>query len=154
LRKGKICACEKVKNLLLKLVLRYQIFWRSIMAWNVVDVPLGGLPFTTNQIVNLPIPAAIPNNATQVLVFVYSYSGYLNQGSVDRFFDIWTENNNQRIGEMKFYMHIYPQSAVAFNSDNFWLPIVPNNRQLYVQQTAGPLDISNSGGLIKIIGWQ
>jgi hypothetical protein len=29
-----------------------------------------------------------------------------------------------------------------------------NNRQLYVQQTTGPLDISNSSGLIKIIGWQ
>jgi hypothetical protein len=124
------------------------------MAWNVVDISLGGLPYTTNAIVNLPIPATIPNNASQILVFVYAFSGYLRQGSTDRFFDIWTENNNQPIGKMRFYMHVYPQDAVSFNSDNFWLPIVSNNRQLYVRQTTGPLDISNSGGEVKIIGWQ
>ena len=126
------------------------------MAFNKVDVSLGSLPFTTNAIVKFSITAIVPNNAVEVLVFVCGFSGYLTEvhPNRERYFDIWTESNNQTIGMMRFFMSVYPQDAVSFNSDNFWLPIVGNNREIYVQQTKGPVDMSNSFGDVRILAWR
>jgi hypothetical protein len=113
---------------------------------------LGKLPFTSDDATALALPDSIPKNAIEILLFISGYSdNSLSHPEEQRIFRIWANVGDQKPAAL-FQMTPSNQLAVAYNSDNVWLPM-PTDRQIYVQKF-GPNADKGVYGTVNVIGFR
>ena len=103
--------------------------------YRAVDIDLGPLPDGSGSRLLRPIPATVPAQAREILVYVQIGTGYV-EGGLHRF-RIATRLDDSR--EAVFYLYAVGQAQQgwAYNSDNFWLPM-PANRELVLDAEGKP----------------
>lgn len=103
--------------------------------YRVVDIDLGPLPDGSGPRLLRPIPATVPGQAREILVYAQIATGYV-EGGPHRF-RIATRLDDSR--EAAFYLYAVGQAQQgwAYNSDSFWLPM-PANRELILDAEGKP----------------
>ena len=103
--------------------------------YRAVDIDLGPLPDGSGSRLLRPIPATVPGQAREILVYVQIATGYV-EGGPHRF-RIATRLDDSR--EAAFYLYAVGQAQQgwAYNSDSFWLPM-PANRELILDAEGKP----------------
>ena len=120
------------------------------VAFQPVDAALGELPEGGGKQVILPIPAAIPDAAREILVYARVATGYV-KGGPHRFRIATRLESGQ---EPAFYLYAVgqPQPGWAYNSDNVWLPM-PKNRELILQADGEPF-FGDWSSEVRIVGYR
>ncbi len=111
---------------------------------------LGTLPLNTITTVSYNLPASVPPDAVEVLVYLYARTGDLNPDA-DLELRVYTREGTTEYSKY-FFIHGYTQNAWSYNSDNFWLPVT-SDRKIYVQ-SIGTAMTGNRWGEIFIIGYR
>lgn len=113
---------------------------------------LGGLPIDPVGTVSYAlVPAVIPDQAQEVLLYITIYTGNVPGTSGEIDFRIFTTDGQTEYAH-HFYGHGYPQDAVGYNSDTFWLPIT-STQKVFITSTGNPLTM-NSNGAIYVLGYR
>jgi hypothetical protein len=115
-----------------------------------VDVPLGELPNGGGKRETRRIPALVPDQAREILVYVQVATGYVKGGP--HRFRLAVQAQGDR--EAAFYLYAVgqPQTGWAYNSDNVWLPM-PKNREL-ILQTEGEPFFGDWNSDVRIVGYR
>jgi hypothetical protein len=119
-------------------------FWE----WKEYHQILGPIDFTSNK--KIEYKFTFPSKAMEVHIFVYAYTGGATNGL--RTYDLWTEEDDGRRYLAKFSLYTYGANAVAYNSDNIWLPVT-SNKKLFLQQITGPTGATGGNGGLEVIGY-
>ncbi len=119
--------------------------------WNPLGkVLLGSLPLNAITTTSYNLPASVPLDAKEVLVYVYARTGGYNPDA-DLELRIYTKEGTKEYSYY-FFIHGYNQNAWSYNSDNFWLPVTAD-RKVYVQ-SVGTAITGNRAGAIYILGYR
>jgi len=115
-----------------------------------VDAPLGELPNGGGKRETRRIPALVPDQAQEILVYVQIATGYVKGGP--HRFRLAVQAQGDR--EAGFYLYAVgqPQPSWAYNSDNVWLPM-PKNRELILQAEGEPF-FGDWNSDVRIIGYR
>ena len=115
-----------------------------------VDAPLGELPNGGGKRETRRIPALVPDQAQEILVYVQIATGYVKGGP--HRFRLAVQAQGDR--EAAFYLYAVgqPQPSWAYNSDNVWLPM-PKNRELILQAEGEPF-FGDWNSDVRIIGYR
>lgn len=125
--------------------------FRSFSAnYTPVNVDLGSLPSGRAGGVIRTISADIPDDAHEILIYVYVATNYV-RGETHSF-KIAVKPNPSR--EAAFYLYAFAntQQDWSYNSDNFWLPM-PTDRKLILETRGKPL-FGNWNSRVKIIAYR
>ena len=112
-------------------------------------VQSGTINMETTNIQSFDIPAAVPETACEVLVYVYVIKGTATEYSSNM--KIYTESNMNRRFEKYLHIYTYPQSAVSTVSENMFLPVT-SDRKIHVRLTR--THPGNVSGYVYIIGYR
>lgn len=91
---------------------------------------LGSLPLGDVVSQTYSLPASVPRDAKEILVYAYVRTGVGVAGG-DREFHIFTEGAPPRESVVGFWLYVYPypdQNAYSYNSQTFWLPVVRTHK--------------------------
>ncbi|MDP1614264.1 MAG: hypothetical protein Q8L68_00535, partial [Methylococcales bacterium] len=129
---------------------KFDIFSTSLSKWTPIpEISLGNLPVNPLSTVTYNLPNTIPADAKEVLVYTYITTGYAPGGIIK--FKIYTEENS-----VQYYQYLiangYAQNAVAYNSDNIWLPIT-SARTLMVTSSGSPIGPNFASGVV-VMGYR
>ena len=125
--------------------LSYFVTWKSVPITSI-----GNTEFHSRGTLSYEIPSIIPDEAMEVLIYVYFYkrssSGWLSH------FKIHTEGDNgeeySKYISLSPFSHSYSHSS---NTDNLWFPM-PRSRRIFLNV---PYALSNSiGGYLYAIGYR
>ncbi len=111
---------------------------------------LGSLPLNAITTTSYNLPASVPLDAKEVLIYVYTMTG-ANNPDRDLELRIYTKEGTIEYSYY-FFIHGFNQSAWSYNSDNFWLPVT-TDRKVYVQ-SVGSAMTGNRAGAIYILGYR
>ena len=109
---------------------------------------------TNNEQVFSYAANGVPNGATQVLFYVVGEMG-TNPGN-DQGLDIKLSTVNKKTGAKYtkyFYLHVYPQNAWSFNSENLFFPATSENA-IHVVNTGKASQIQNGRLSIYLVGYK
>jgi hypothetical protein len=117
-----------------------------------IGLDLGNLPNDANGSVpsSYQLPRGIAEDAAWVQVFTWIMSGN-SRPSIERIYRFTSEWRSYAPVHYYLYSHGYPQAAVSYNSDNFWLP-VPASGQIQVSRT-GPRWEDHWNSSVRITGY-
>ncbi len=122
--------------------------WNYEPKWTPLDKSIGQLPSSAST-QSYDMPSDVPGDATEVLIYVQSYSGGASQ--VTAKYDIYTQEGSTKYLK-RHYLRCYYQSAISYSSDNFWLPVT-SDRKIHVS-----LDLNigtvNRGAAMRILGYR
>ncbi|GEM_PF-1497730 len=115
-----------------------------------VDIPMGTLPNGGQNHQVRRIPAQVPDNAREILVYAQVATGYVKGGP--HRFRISVRVQGDR--EAAFYLYAVglPQPSWAYNSDNVWLPM-PQDRQIIVRTEGEPF-FGDWNSEVRIVGYR
>jgi len=115
-----------------------------------VDIELGKLPLDKTQQLGYPVPAAIPDDASEILIYVYVKTGYVTGGPHQFKIAVLSETT----GEAAFYLYAaaHEQQEYSYNSENFWLPM-PKDRKIIVYSNGERL-FGEWESKVKITGYR
>ncbi|MFZ4791023.1 MAG: hypothetical protein ACOYMW_09055 [Candidatus Competibacteraceae bacterium] len=115
-----------------------------------IDAPLGELPNGGGKHETRRIPALVPDQAREILVYAQIATGYVKGGPHRFRLSVRTQGDR----EAAFYLYAVgqPQPSWAYNSDNVWLPM-PKNREL-ILQTEGEPFFGDWNSEVRIIGYR
>lgn len=122
--------------------------------WTPLDrVSVGSLPDATAS-ATFNLPAQVPADATEVLFYVSVLTGNIATNTAREFqFHVVDEVDAAKKYSHYLYVYGYPQGAVSYTSDNFWMPVTAD-RKLYVNRILGPTFGNNFGGSISVVGYR
>ena len=104
---------------------------------------LGNISLSTTATQAFHLPALIPASANNTLLFVDIQAG---RSSPDRSSHVKLYATHNGVQYTKYIsVHTYDQEAWSTNSDNIWLPVLPN-RVIYAQSPS-----EHSGHIISTI---
>ena len=117
-----------------------------------MGLDLGNLPNDNNGGVpsSYQIPREIADDASWVQVFAWIFSGN-SPPSVQRIYRFTSEWRPYEPIHYYLYSYGYPQGAISYNSDNFWLP-VPVSGQIQIARS-GPRWTTNWNSSVRITGY-
>ncbi|MCD4735956.1 MAG: hypothetical protein K8R53_07930 [Bacteroidales bacterium] len=122
------------------------------ITWNSIPkTQIGELPLNPLGTVQWPIPPEVPQDAKEVLVYVYIKTGAANP-SADIEFKIFTQEGPTEYAQYFFASGFANQNAISYNSENIWLPIT-SNREIKVTSYLHPLTGYN-GSAVNVIGYR
>jgi len=120
--------------------------------WTPVEKTLlGPLPYKSAGTVSWDIPDVVPDDAKEVLVYAYIYSGYTYVKGVMEF-RFYTVEGDTEYSNYMYWFHHDRQVAVSFDSVNIWLPVTSDGK-IYVTST-GTGASSNCGAYAYLIGYR
>lgn len=90
----------------------------------------------------------MPDTATQVLVYAHVNSGWISESSLGAQIEIYSDPKHS----LSLFVFGYKQSAVAYNSENIWLPI--GEKKKVCGKYVGKAISANIGIQFKIIGYR
>jgi len=123
---------------------------RRLSAWHPLPkaIELGSLPTSSNQ--QAAYDLAIPDSATEILVFVMISSGNSDRSDGARI-RLYTEAGAERYEKMLYWSR-YSQPAIGFNSENLWFPVTAS-RKLYARLEGVP-SAQNVGSAVWLLGYR
>ncbi|MCC8986486.1 MAG: hypothetical protein LM523_02055 [Candidatus Contendobacter sp.] len=114
-----------------------------------VDAPLGELP-NGGKRETRRIPALVPDQAREILVYAQVATGYVKGGP--HRFRLAVQTQGDREAAFFLYAVGQPQAGWAYNSDNVWLPM-PKNRELILQAEGEPF-FGDWNSEVRIVGYR
>ena len=114
-----------------------------------VDAPLGELP-NGGKRETRRIPALVPDQAREILVYAQVATGYVKGGP--HRFRLAVQAQGDREAAFFLYAVGQPQTGWAYNSDNVWLPM-PKNRELILQAEGEPF-FGDWNSEVRIVGYR
>ena len=123
--------------------------WTHEPEWKSMNINLGSLPSSATT-KSFDMPGDVPEDATEVLVYVWSYSGQAGS-SASATFSIYTQDGSEQYIK-RHYIRRYPQDAISYSSDNFWLPVT-SERKIYAKLPVN-LGSTNRAAGISVIGYR
>eukprot|EP01022_Parablepharisma_sp_SALTPOND_P016281 TRINITY_DN2363_c0_g1_i2.p1 TRINITY_DN2363_c0_g1~~TRINITY_DN2363_c0_g1_i2.p1 ORF type:complete len:236 (+),score=3.50 TRINITY_DN2363_c0_g1_i2:365-1072(+) len=116
-----------------------------------VSITSGRIPemFKTKDVYKYAIPSSIPSTAQKILLNTFFMNG--NEGGSLVNIKVWTQKKGKKyLCMVKAYR--YPGNAVAYDSQNIWLPFSNEDRWVYVQ--SDHVQLSNCHGMdLTILGY-
>jgi hypothetical protein len=114
---------------------------------------LGDLPRIAGEPSKYPLPDGIPDTAREILIFAYVRTGSMTNAQ-EHYYSIYTDKDDQDIlGRFVLGLHTYPQNAVSFNSQTFWLPM-PSNRIVKAELSGLNVIGDNFVAYLAVLGWR
>lgn len=93
------------------------------------------------------IPDTVPDNAKEVLVYVYFWSGNSNPQTLSHF-KIYTEEGDHKYEQYVALRSYRNTNFFNTNTDNLWFPM-PSNRKIFMEV---PHRHGTAGGEVYVIG--
>ena len=117
------------------------------LSWDGTPVKIGFIRSAYSGAQTYPLPETLPSNARMVRIIAFHRSG--NEGSGrEVLYRLWTEVKGEEHVHF-LYGWRYPQSAISFQSPEFWFPVDQNNR--YVKASTDSRQPSNDHGVYLYI---
>ncbi len=82
---------------------------------------IGQVPLVGGTTKEFALPASIPTDAKEVLIYAWVKSGSVSPSAAFNY-HIFTREGATQYGQY-LYASTYQQNAISYNSDNFWLPV-------------------------------
>lgn len=123
--------------------------------WTPIDpgVSIGSLP-NSGTTVAYDLPAAVPANATEVLVYARCHTGSTSPaGGREYRFHTVDETDATKLYAKYLYAYAYGQDAVPYSSANMWLPVTAQ-RKIHVTRTVGGTISGSFSTDVRILGWR
>ena len=123
----------------------HRVSWTSIP-----KTSIGSSSFRSTGTTSFVLPAAVPNDAKEVLLYVIVNVGSSGPRDARSDIKLYTEEGANKY-EQYIGIHTYGQSAWSTNSDNLWFPMT-SNRRVYMQVPrthSGNVDIQ-----IYVVGYR
>lgn len=115
-----------------------------------VNADLGSLPSGGSGKITKEIPADIPNEAQEILIYAYIATNYVRGGRHS--FKVSVKPSESQEAAFYLYAIANMQQEWSYNSDNVWLPM-PDNRKIFLETTGNPL-FGSWDSRLKIIAYR
>ncbi len=101
--------------------------YRHLVTWTSVDLTqIGSTNFRSTGTLSFEIPALIPDDAIEVLLYVYFYAH--NSGGSASHFKIYTEEDDGKEYAKYMTLRTGSRSYYDVNTDNLWFPMTSSRR--------------------------
>ncbi len=102
--------------------------YRHLVTWTSVDLTnIGSTNFHSRGTLSFEIPALIPDDAIEVLIYAYFFAA-TSSGTTESHFKIYTEGDDGEEYAKYIALLIGNRSYHYVNTDNLWFPMTSGRR--------------------------